>query len=60
MTLALIPVGDLYRELAKLTDNKRLRMVYAKAHARAYSRERKKTAVGAAKTKELTAILTQG
>lgn len=35
---------DLYRELAKLTNIGRLRMVYAKAHARAYLREKKKAA----------------
>ena len=41
MKSAHTPFGDrhVYRELAKLTQNRRLRMVYAKMHARAYKRE---------------------
>lgn len=34
----------MYRELAKMTNSSKLRMVYAKAHARAYLREKKKAA----------------
>lgn len=44
LTLVIVTDRNIYRELAKLTDNKQLRMVYAKMNARAYRREQEKAA----------------